>query len=317
MWLAPLIACARHAKLLLVAGLLAGVLLPDFAAIIADQLPLAAVVLLFLSALRIGPHDALGVKGDLRFTLWAVLLLQMLLPVAVAALFLGLGWTGALASALVLMAAGAPISGTPNLTIMSGADPAPALRLLVLGTALLPLTLVPALWLWPEFGDFTTVMQSAGRTLIVLVVSVGAGFGLRLWPLADPGPRGIAALDGLSALAMAIAVTGLMTALRPAAIETPLLTLWVMLAAFLSNIGLQIVMAFLLRGRMDAPALAISAGNRSLLLFLAVLPGEFTAPLLLFVACYQVPMYLTPLLLGRFYRYRISPPRPPAIASQP
>ena len=27
-----------------------------------------------------------------------------------------------------------------------------------------------------------------------------------------------------------------------------------------------------------------------------------TDPLLLFIGCYQIPMYLTPILLGRFYR---------------
>ncbi len=309
---ALLVLAARHAKPLLIAGLAAGVLLPGLAGAIAAQLPLAAAGLLALAALRIGPRSALGLGGGLRFSLGAVAVLQMALPLVVAGVLLGFGWTGPLATALVLMAAGAPISSTPNLTIMSDGDPAPALRMVILGTAALPLTLVPALWLWPAFGDFTAVMAAAGRTIGVLAVSVGFGFGLRAWLFPDPTPRQLAAIDGFSALAMALAVTGLMTALRPALMETPMLALWVMVAAFASNFGLQIATAFALRGRSDATGLAIGAGNRSLLLFLAVLPASFTAPLLLFVACYQVPMYLTPILLGRFYRYRISLPRRPA-----
>ena len=31
-------------------------------------------------------------------------------------------------------------------------------------------------------------------------------------------------------------------------------------------------------------------------------PAEVTDKLLLFIGCYQLPMYLTPMLLGRFYR---------------
>lgn len=314
MWLAPLVLAARFAKPLLIAGLAAGVLLPGLAAAIAAQLPLAAGALLALAALRIGPRSALGLGGDLRLTLGAVLLLQMLLPLLVAGVLLALGWGGPLATALVLTAAGAPISGTPNLTIMSEGNPAPALRLVVAGTALLPLTLVPALWIWPAFGDFAAVMTAAGRTVLVLVVSVGLGFGLRAWLFARPTARQLAAIDGFSALAMALAVTGLMTALGPALAETPQKVLGVMAAAFAANFGLQIVTAFALRGRPEATGLSIGAGNRSLLLFLAVLPLSFTTPLLLYVACYQVPMYLTPLLLGRFYRDRISRPRPGALA---
>lgn len=302
--LAPLVLCARHARLLLVLGLLAGVLLPGLAAAVEAQLPLVAVILLLLAALRVGPRAALGAAGDLRGVLGATVLLQLLLPLLVAGGFLLAGWTGVLATALVLMAAGAPISGAPNLAIMSGGDPAPALRLLVIGTLLLPLTLVPTLWLWPGFGDFAAVMQAAARTIAVLVIAVGAGFALRrlLRPRGDP--RRLAAIDGLAALAMAVAVTGLMTALRPALLSTPGTALRVMVVAFAANFGLQLLAALALpRGR-DGTGLAICAGNRNLLLFLAVLPAEFTAPLLLFVACYQVPMYLTPLLLGRFYRRR-------------
>jgi hypothetical protein len=47
---------------------------------------------------------------------------------------------------------------------------------------------------------------------------------------------------------------------------------------------------------------AIIAGNRNVALFLAALPAAQTEPLLLFIGCYQIPMYLTPLLFGRLYK---------------
>ncbi|MEO1398544.1 MAG: hypothetical protein AAFU56_06720, partial [Pseudomonadota bacterium] len=56
----------------------------------------------------------------------------------------------------------------------------------------------------------------------------------------------------------------------------------------------------------DRPALSIVAGNRNMALFLAALPAATTDPILLFIGCYQIPMYLTPILLGRLYATRDS-----------
>ena len=44
-------------------------------------------------------------------------------------------------------------------------------------------------------------------------------------------------------------------------------------------------------------------GNRNIALFLAALPVGVTEPLLLFIACYQIPMYLTPLIGKPLYRF--------------
>jgi hypothetical protein len=52
---------------------------------------------------------------------------------------------------------------------------------------------------------------------------------------------------------------------------------------------------------MAAPSMAIVAGNRNLALFLAAVPPEMAEDLLLFLGCFQIPMYLTPLTLARLY----------------
>ena len=53
----------------------------------------------------------------------------------------------------------------------------------------------------------------------------------------------------------------------------------------------------------QAVGFAVSAGNRNIALFLAAPAGSgHRSDDLLFIGCYQVPMYLTPLLLRRFYR---------------
>ncbi len=50
-----------------------------------------------------------------------------------------------------------------------------------------------------------------------------------------------------------------------------------------------------------AVPVSIIAGNRNIALFLVALPTATTDPVLVFIGCYQIPMYLTPILLRRFY----------------
>jgi arsenite transporter len=75
--------------------------------------------------------------------------------------------------------------------------------------------------------------------------------------------------------------------------------------AFAVNFGLQVMVA---RFMQQPPFLgeragwAICAGNRNIALFLAALPPAVSDPILLFIGCYQIPMYLTPILLARMYR---------------
>ena len=66
------------------------------------------------------------------------------------------------------------------------------------------------------------------------------------------------------------------------------------------NFGLQAI-AYKTDPRPDA-GVAVIAGNRNIALFLVALPPEITDRILLFIGCYQVPMYLTPLVMARLYR---------------
>lgn len=295
---------ARHGRGVLVAGLVAGILLPGVALAMRDWIAELVAGLLFIAALRVGPRQAFGALSDIRASLGVALVYQVALPVGFIAAFGLAGWHGALATGLVLMAAAAPISGSPNLTVLTGNDPAPALRLMVLGTAILPLTVVPVFWLAPMLGEAGAVVASAGRLLVIIGGAAGAAFLIRGFLVRNPSPAAIAALDGVSAIAMAIVVVGLMSAVGPAIRERPADLALALGAAFAGNFGLQIAAATILKRtapqRFVAP-LGIIAGNRNIALFLTALPAAVTEPLLLFIGCYQVPMYLTPILLGRLY----------------
>lgn len=296
----------RHGRLFLVAGLLGGLGLPTLAQELRPWLPEMVALLMFLAALRIGWSQTRAAVHDLRRLGGLILALQLALPLVVA---LALAVTGLAATlpgmALILVTAGSSISGSPNLTVMTGGDPAPALRLLILGTALLPLTVIPVFLLAGGLGSPLTVFFAAARLLAVIGAATAAAFLLRAWLMPDPAPRTIAAVDGASAIAMGVIVIGLMSAVGPALRTAPAdFALWLGFAMAV-NLGLQLLCWLTLRSRVErdmAIPVSIIAGNRNIALFLVALPTEVTTPLLLFIGCYQIPMYLTPILMGRVYR---------------
>ncbi|EPX79490.1 hypothetical protein [Salipiger mucosus] len=303
-----LTACARHARWLLIVALVAGVALPGAAVHVRPWLPELVALMLFLAALRIGPRHALGALGDLRGTAFAVLAGQLVLPLAVLGVAAAAGWLDSPAAlAVVLVLAGSPLAGSPNLTMLVGGDPAPALRLLILGTALLPLTVIPVFRLLPALGDPALVTASVLRLLGTIALAAAAAFALRLSLLKAPSDRTLRRIDGLSALTMAVMVLGLMAAVRPALTETPWRLVFWLALALAANLGPQLATALALRrgGAGPArPALSIAAGNRNIALFLVALPPEITDQLLLFIGCYQVPIYMTPFLMGPLHRAR-------------
>lgn len=304
MVLALLGAVARRGRWGLVAGLCAGLLMPDVAAVLRVWLPEMVALLLFMTALRIGPRAALGSLGDARLTVVTALVFQLVLPLLALLVFRALGVAHmALPLAVVLMLAAPSVTGGANFTILLGYDPAPALRMLVVGTALLPLTVVPVLWGAPMLGDAGAVVLAALRLVAVIGGAVALAFAMRWWLWKAPGPEAMAALDGLTVIALAVIVVGLMAALGPALERDPgEVVLW-LVAVMAVNFGLQALCYVVLRrmGRDDAVPVSIVAGNRNIALFLVALPAEITGPLLIFIGCYQIPMYLTPVLMGRLY----------------
>lgn len=280
---------------------MAGLTLPGLAHVIRDWLPAVVAVLLFLGAFRIGIVAAFGGLADLGRTLGLALGFQFALPIAGLALVLGFG-AGAhpLALALLVMLSAPSITGNPNFAAIMGHDPAPPMRLLILGTAIFPLTTLPTLWLLPALGGPGAVLAAAARLLAVIGIAVGLGFAARRAFFRDPGPDTIRAVDGASAIALGVLVVGLMSALGPALKTEPATVLAWLAVATCANWGLQVTAHRL----GAAPGEALVAGNRNISLFLVALPPEVTDPLLIFIGCYQIPMYLTPMVMNRLYRAR-------------
>ena len=277
---------------------MAGLALPELAVALRPWLPATIGLLLALTALRIGPRAAFGSLSDMRRTAATLLVLQLALPLAAVAVAWALGTQGAAAVLAVTLTLAAPsVTGSPNFAILLGHPPAPALRLLVMGTALFPATVLPVLWLSPAFEGAGGALLAVGRLLAVIAASVAAGFAIRARFLRRPGAEATAAIDGLAVVLLAVIVIGLMSAVRPALLGEPAAVAgWLALACAL-NLGMQVAAALVLPSSPERGAVSVVAGNRNVALFLIALPAEVTDPLLIFVGCYQIPMYLTPILL--------------------
>ena len=300
LWLA-----SAHARLCLMAGLAAGLLLPSLARAMVPWLPHMVAALLTITALCIGHRAAVGAARDMRWGLAAVAVLQLAVPLVLLFVLSMFGLQNTPAALATVLASAAPaITGSVNLALILRLDGGRMMQILVLGTAAFPITILPILAALPQLGPAPDVIFSAIKLLVVILISTAIGFCLRAWIFPRPTDGQVRALDGASVLAFSFIVVGLMAALNPALRSDPwAVAKWAMLA-FTISYALQALTLITLRRTALHPVagpLAIGAGNRNIALFLVTLPAEVLAPLMVFIGCWQLPMYLTPILLPRLY----------------
>ncbi|MFU8899732.1 MAG: hypothetical protein ACNA7L_12620, partial [Roseinatronobacter sp.] len=113
----------------------------------------------------------------------------------------------------------------------------------------------------------------------------------------------LSVIDGCATLLLALIVIALMGAVGPALVQG--VQGWgLLLGVLVLGFGLQIATLLLTYGRMpdeQAAALGQVAGNRNIGFFLGVLPPALASDLMLFIGLYQIPMYLTPAVMGWVY----------------
>lgn len=291
----------RHGPRVLVAGLLAGLVLPPLAGAVRPWLSELVLLLLCLNAFRIGWPEARQGLGQARAALGVVLSYQLALPLLCIAGFALFGQAHSPAAiALTLMLAAPSVTGSANMSIMLGHAPEPAFRLMILGTILLPLTLLPVFWLSPVLGDLASALGAALRLGLSICVTVALGFGLRAWLRPEMSAQDTQAVDGATTLALAVIVIGLMSAVNVALFDSPWRLAGWLILALVANLGLQGLAFVTLRklglGAAAAPS-ALVAGNRNVALFLVASSATQSESFLMFLGCYQFPMYLTPILM--------------------
>lgn len=323
--------CGRQGRWVLPAGLLAGFLLPTLAAPMRAAIPYLIAVLLFVAWLRItdsnGTNDSISTNSiNANTSIWArfaflkdckliggVLVAQLVLPLVLYFLLSLSGIPVIWCMAAVLVAAAAPISGGPNIVLLMKGDASLALRWLTVGTMLMPLTSIPVLALLLPSEPKLAVGLAIVKLLLIITIAMFAAIAVHNygWGKAMKTPRFQEILDGIAAILLASMVIGLMSAVHHPTSTVPVMGKMLLLAITI-NVGLQllgiVVASFspslsLSLSKQAVVSFGVLNGNRNIALFLAALPVGVTEPLLLFIACYQIPMYLTPLVGKPLYRF--------------
>lgn len=268
----------------------------------------ALLVISFLQLPAPTPHSAptqtsslLG-KEFLR-TLALLLCIQLLLPIALLLLMRLVGVPVEWQIPITLVAAASSITGGPSMVMMLGGNGSAAIRLLVASTLLLPLSAFPVLAMLSLHTSHILLIKTALMLTLVVLGAYGVAKLIRRFVLGERTGRQRQNLDGLAAILLAMIVLGLMAAIHTAW-HKPGYLAFTLLIACIVNVALAIFGLVLNRlFLVNMPiVLGVMTGNRAVAIFLTALPASTYQPFLLFIACYQIPMYLTPLLGGYFYK---------------
>lgn len=296
---------ARHGRWVLLLSLVVGLVSTTANGLVRPWLGLLIALLLFVACLRVGlegfGRNWRGLKPDLI----AIGLLQMALPLCVGLIANWLDFSATTTLIAVLLTAAPALSGSPHLVTLLGYEPSSALRMMILSTALVPVTVFPVLLAMPQIGGFSAVLVAAVKLASIIFIAAFSAFFIRARFWKTLSQADYQRIDGVATILLAVTVVGLMSAVQPLLLSNPLGLLTVFLAACGVNFGLQVIVSALAKKigpRENVVHLGVIGGNRNIALFLTALPAATLDPVLAFIGCYQVPMYLTPLVMRGYYR---------------
>lgn len=290
----------RHARVILAVGCVVALFLPSLSAFVRPALPFLVMLVLGVAMARIDMIDVLKSIGRPGFVGRQMVLVTLLMPVT-AAVFVVLGdlvWIDR--AWLVYLAAAPPIASAAGLCFIMGFNARLALEASFFGALLSPilgpLTVTLFLPSGAVLGPIELALRLAGMIGGALVVA------LLIRHFAGPEriEREKIIFDGVATIAMLLFVIPLFDGVGATILARPWLAVAALVTSFVFNMGVNVVVAWIARKRMDDPsagALGVIWGNRTVAMYLAALPPDpsFT----LFVAIYQFPMYFTPLILGK------------------
>lgn len=278
--------------MVLLGGLILAALVPA-PAVLADSLPVWVMGLIAVALARMEPLR----RADIRpRAVWSAAALVAFLPlscIAIVSVWRGLALPEVYVLPLIAFLAAPPISGAANLCLILGYDARLALVATVVATLVTPavaVICVVALGVELETGVAALALK------VSTIVGLGIAFGLLLRSMArDWVKANGTGLDGVSVLLMVAFLFPVFDGAIALGVARPGLALGMGVLAVALNIG-----GHLLVRHLANRAAGLCFGNRNTGLYLAILP--FEPGLSLFVALYQIPMYLTPLIFRRLDR---------------
>lgn len=210
----------------------------------------------------------------------------------------------ALAQALVLAAASSPVTMSATISLIVGLDAALAVVVLIVSTALVPLTL-PVLSLMLLGMDLDI---GFGTFMLRLSWLIGIPFVVALVTRRLAGPELIARnarpLDAIAVISLVIFAIAIMDGITAAGFERPGAVLGTLIAAFAANLALQVAgtLAFWRLGARRALTMGLVTGNCNLGIILVALADRANFDTVMYFALGQLPMYILPAVLSPFYR---------------
>ncbi|MHA1522883.1 MAG: hypothetical protein ACTSY1_00600 [Alphaproteobacteria bacterium] len=305
----------QRSALVLAGGVVFSLVVPELSHAVAPILPHVIVVILALAFIRIDLAQALAHWRRIDRLAVALGLLLVVIPIGVYFLARALGLSGELVLMLILVAAGPPLASGTNFAYLLGLDAELAVNLVVAGTLVVPFVAPPLVFgllgLALEVDVLPVLARLAGVVAAAFVIAIGVRRIVGQRRLAASG----ALQDGIATLVLIVFLVAVMDGIAPMIVQTPGTAATLLAAAFAINFGLPLVVALMvalgvfLRGRRrKSPARAFATvvmflGNRNLALFLTALPASLVTQVAPFVALYQIPIYLTPLVMGPVYRW--------------
>ena len=294
-----------RARWILAIGAVLALFLQDLAMFLRPALPAFVALMYFLAMVRVDLIAIFRRSLNVRRMLIVVgtcIALMIGTPILVASLSSFFGLSPEINASLIYISAAPPLGSSAALCLLLGLDAALALELTIIGSFLAPI-----------FGPFITSYLLGNAVPLDpidmsfrLAAMIGAGAVLALIARPLIGPKVIddnaSIFDGIGAIAMVATVLPIFAGVTGYIFDSPILAVGVLCLVFALNIGMQLLSTPVLKKVIkneSAGAVGLICGNRNAALFMAALPQS--PVFALFVALYQFPMYMTPLLLRTFY----------------
>lgn len=299
---------ARRGSILLAVGIFGGIVSPTLAAQFKLVITPDVLLMTTLVLLRVDIPAAIGhLRRPARLIL--VVALQMLVcPILAWLVVRALPLDPGISAGIVLFATGCSAVSSATFARLVGLDPELSLLNTLATLALVSFT-APAIALW-LLGIDLPIGATALMTRLLLVVGLPLLVSLLLRRLLgrDNLVRWGEAFDGALVWILVFYGFAVMDGLSTRLAADPAWAVQALLAAFMTNYGLNLVTAGLLwRGgiRMSATA-GLMSGNRNIALYLAVLPATTEPRITLFFGLCQIPLFLSLFLLRPVYRQLLS-----------
>ncbi|MDP6564656.1 MAG: hypothetical protein QF578_07505 [Alphaproteobacteria bacterium] len=298
-----------YGRYLVVGGLICGLAIPELASMARPFLVPLLVISLMLALLQVDFGQVVNYTKQKSLIASLIFALLVLTPIFVAleakAVLVPYGLPMGIADGMILAALAPPLLAAPVIAFLLGLDSLLALVVSLVAHLAAPLT-IALLTDWLIGPDISIGVWELAMRLALLI---GAGFGIGLFlrvvglpKLLRSSPVGVATLDGISVITLALLALALMDGVTALTLTDPTFVVLAFVTGFLLNPLLQLLGAalFIKAGLKTSLTVGLLAGYRNTGVLIAVLAGDTDPKILTFLAIVQIPTFLMPMLTNPF-----------------